>query len=297
MTERTVTEQTVLADRGYQPYRGPRLGPSGAMRAITGDGIRRILGLRRKARRKVLPWLMISLMAGTMFIFLMIVWAQGLTEFDLLDRPYTGFLGAIALYGLILTSFAAPELLIPDRTSGVLNVYFSRPLTVNRYLTAKGGALAAVILGFWTAPLLIFHLGLAFLSEEGFLAYLGGNLAALWRIPLASLAYLAAYGTVALLCAALLRRVGAATGVCIAVFFTFNIAVNIAATFSETTARWLSLLAFEQHALHLRDWIFGYGGTDLMQRLGFDPWVSLLVMFVLASITGYLIKFTYRKPA
>lgn len=291
-----MTERTVLADRGYQPYRGPRLGSAGAMRAITGDGIRRILGLRRKTRRKVLPWLMISLMMGTMFVFLIIVWVEDVTNLDFLDRPYTAFLGTIALYGLILTSYAAPELLVPDRNSGTLNIYFSRPLTVNRYLTAKGGALAAVILGFWMAPLLLYHLGLAFLSEEGFLAYLGDNLAALWRIPLASLAYLAAYGTVALLCTALLKRVGAATGVCVAVFLIFNIAVNIAVAFSETTARWMSLLAFEQHALNLRDWIFGYQGTDLMQRLGLDPWVSLLVMFILAVITGYLIKFTYRKP-
>lgn len=292
-----MTERTVLADRGYQPYRGPRLGPSRAMRAVVWDGIRRILGLRRKARRKVLPWLLISFMAASTFVFLIIIWVQGLTNLEFLSRPYTAFLGSIALYGLILTSYAAPELLVPDRNSGALNIYFSRPLTVNRYLTAKGGALGAVVLGFWTAPLLLYHLGLAFLSEEGFLAYLGGNLAALWRIPLVSLAYLAAYGMVALLCTAFLKRVGAATGVCIAVFFVFNITVNIVVEFSETTARWLSLLAFEQHALHLRDWIFGYGGTDLMQRLGFEPWVSLLVMFILASISGFLIKITYRKPA
>ena len=291
-----MSDRTVLTDRGYQPYRGPRLGTSRAVRTIIRDGIRRILGLRRKARRKVLPWLMIGMMMLTMCVFLIIAWIQGIADFiDLFDDLYTGFLGAVALYGLILTSYAAPELLVPDRRSGMLNIYFSRPLRVGHYLLAKAGALAAVILGFWIIPLFIYHLGLAFLSDAGFASYLGGNLHALWRIPAAAACYLM-YGSVALVCTALLKRVGAATGACIAVFFAFNIAVNITINFSETTTRWLSLLAFEQHVTNLRDWIFGQEGTDLMQQIGFGPWVSALVMLVVAAVSGFLVKLTYRNP-
>ena len=292
-----MSDRAVLTDRGYQPYRGPRLGTSRAMRAIIRDGIRRILGLRRKARRKVLPWLMVGMMMLTMCVFLIIAWIQGIADFiDLFDDPYTGFLGAVALYGLILTSYATPELLVPDRRSGVLNIYFSRPLRVGHYLLAKGGALAAVVLGFWTIPLFIYHLGLAFLSDAGFASYLGGNLHALWRIPATAACYLLMYGSVALVCTALLKRVGLAAVACIAVFFAFNIAANIAVNFSETTARWLSLLAFEQHVTSLRDWIFGQEMPDLMQRVGFDPWVSALVLLVVAALSGFLVKLTYRKP-
>lgn len=291
-----MSERAVLTDRGYQPYGGPRLGTSRAVRAIIRDGVRRALGLRRKARRKVLPWLMIGMTWMVTCIYLIIVWFQDTVNFEVFGNAYTALLGAIILFGLIFTSYAAPEMLVPDRTSGVLNVYFSRPLRVGHYLAAKGGALAAVIFGFWTGPLLFYHLGLAFISEKGFASYLGANLNELWRIPAASLCYMFTYGSVALLCAALFKRVAAATAVCIAVIFSFNIAVTITVFFSETTARWLSLLAFEQHVTNLREWIFGEGGAELMQRVGIDPWASALVIAVLTAAAAALIKLSYRKP-
>ena len=42
----------VIYDRGYRTYDGPRLGPKGARRAVYKDGVRRVLGLGRKARRR-----------------------------------------------------------------------------------------------------------------------------------------------------------------------------------------------------------------------------------------------------
>lgn len=292
-----MSERAVLTDRGYQPYGGPRLGTSRAVRAIIRDGVRRALGLRRKARRKVLPWLMIGMTMMTTCGFLLFIWIQDrISIFELFKSPYTDLLNGLVLFGLIFTSYAAPEMLIPDRTSGVLNVYFSRPLRVGHYLAAKGGALAAVIFGFWTGPLLFYHLGLAFLSSEGFASYLGSNLEVLWQIPAAALCYMFTYGSVALLCAALFKRVAAATAMCIAVIFSFNIAVTITASFSETTTRWLSLLAFERHVTNLRQWIFGQGGDGLMQDVGFDPWASALVILVLTAGSALLVKLSYRKP-
>lgn len=291
-----MSERAVLTDRGYQPYGGPRLGTSRAVRAIIRDGVRRALGLRRKARRKVLPWLLIGMTWMMTCIYLIIIWFQDTTSIQVFDNAYTALLGSIILFGLIFTSYAAPEMLVPDRTSGVLNVYFSRPLRVGHYLAAKGGALAAVIFGFWTGPLLFYHLGLAFLSREGFASYLGSKLEVLWQIPAVALCYMFTYGSVALVCAALFKRVAAATAVCIGLIFSFNIAVTITVVFSETTARWLSLLAFEQHVTNLREWIFGEGGAEMMQRVGLDPWVSALVIAVLTAVAALLVKLSYRKP-
>lgn len=291
-----MSERAVLTDRGYQPYGGPRLGTSRAVRAIIRDGVRRALGLRRKARRKVLPWLLIGMTWMMTCIYLIIIWFQDTTSIQVFDNAYTALLGSIILFGLIFTSYAAPEMLVPDRTSGVLNVYFSRPLRVGHYLAAKGGALAAVIFGFWTGPLLFYHLGLAFLSREGFASYLASNLNELWRIPAVALCYMFTYGSVALVCAALFKRVAAATAVCIGLIFSFNIAVTITVAFSETTARWLSLLAFEQHVTNLREWIFGEGGAEMMQRVGLDPWVSALVIALLTAAAAALVKLSYRKP-
>ena len=57
MSERT----GAVFDLGYKPYEGQRLGRSGAIRTIIKDGVRRVLGLRRKARKKIYPWSMVGL--------------------------------------------------------------------------------------------------------------------------------------------------------------------------------------------------------------------------------------------
>ena len=51
-----MTNRGVVYDLGYAPHEGPRLGRSGAIVATIKDGVRRVLGLRRRARKKILPW-------------------------------------------------------------------------------------------------------------------------------------------------------------------------------------------------------------------------------------------------
>ena len=51
----------VVYDLGYQPYEGQRLGRGGAIKAMIKDGLRRTFGIRRKARKKVYPWGLVSL--------------------------------------------------------------------------------------------------------------------------------------------------------------------------------------------------------------------------------------------
>jgi len=55
-----VSVKGTVYDLGYVPHEGPRLGRSGAIRAIVKDGVRRALGLRRKPREKLMPWLLIG---------------------------------------------------------------------------------------------------------------------------------------------------------------------------------------------------------------------------------------------
>ena len=71
---------------------------------------------------------------------------------------------------LLFIALAGPLLLIPDRTKGVLSVYFSRPLTVDGYLTSKVGAFVTVVAAIYILPQVVLHLGLALIAEEGFLS-------------------------------------------------------------------------------------------------------------------------------
>jgi len=74
-----MTDQ-VIYDRGYRTYEGPRTGPKGARRAVYREGIRRVLGLGRKARLKVFPWALISIALIAAAVFIGVHWAIGNIE-------------------------------------------------------------------------------------------------------------------------------------------------------------------------------------------------------------------------
>src|SRR5690606_214460 len=48
-----------IVDRGYRHYDGPRLGEAAILRSLAVHSLRRVLGLRRPARAKALPVLVI----------------------------------------------------------------------------------------------------------------------------------------------------------------------------------------------------------------------------------------------
>ena len=71
-----MTDQ-VIFDRGYRKYEGERSGPAGARKAVYKDGLRRIVGLGRKARYKIFPWSLISIAIIAAAVFVGIHWAIG----------------------------------------------------------------------------------------------------------------------------------------------------------------------------------------------------------------------------
>lgn len=294
-------ESAIIVDRGYRHYEGIRTGRRGAMAAIVREGYRRVLGLRRKARRKVLPWFLIVLALLSVVILIAITWVESrlptpLETADLLPR-YGGYFDFISVIALLFSAYVGPELLIPDRTQGVLNVYFSRPLSVGDYLIAKVFAYAAIMMSFWLVPQTIFHLALAGLSPDGFLGYLSSTTDILWKIPLAALVFFVTHASLALLIASFLNRVGAAAGVFLAGLLGLNI---VAVFFLEATeapgTRWATLLAIEQHPRYIRDWIFDIDSLRYIpERAGFGPGISLLVVGGLVVLSISTLFWRYRR--
>lgn len=302
MTEspRTGQDPAIILDRGYRSYHGPRTGRRGAMAAIVKEGYRRVLGLRRKAKRKLFPWTLIALALGSAVVLVAIEWVSSslpvsLDTSDLFPR-YAGYFDFISNVALLFAAFTGPQLLAPDRTQGVLNVYFSRPLGVRDYLVAKGATFAAVILSFWLVPQLLLHLGYAALSPAGFLSYLGETTDILWKVPAAALVYFTLHASLAFLAASFAKRVGTAAAGFIAVLLGLNL---VALLFQEASsapgARWTSLLALEQHPRHVRDWIFNLDSTVIPAQAGFSPEASLMVVIGLAVIGVLLVGWRYRR--
>jgi ABC-2 type transport system permease protein len=256
----------VIYDRGYRTYDGPRLGPKGARRAVYKDGVRRVLGLGRKARQKIFPWSLIVIAIVAAAVFVGIHWAIGNIEESLRQEipTYGGLFDFYSGISLLFIALAGPQLLIPDRTKGVLSVYFSRPLTVDGYLVSKMGAFATVVGAIYIVPQVVLHLGLALIAEEGFLSYLGANLDILWKVPVTTLAFIAVHGAVVFALSAVIDRTG---------------------------------IAVDHHPRIIRDHFFGDTVEYAPELAGFEVWVSVVVIVVLVALAAWFVRYRYRRLA
>lgn len=289
----------VIYDRGYRTYDGPRSGPSGARRAVYKEGIRRVLGLGRKARQKIFPWALITIALIAAAVFIGVHWAIGNLEESLREGvpTYGGLFDFYSGISLLFIALAGPQLLAPDRTSGALSVYFSRPLTVDGYLGAKVGAFATVVGAIYIVPQVVLHLGLALIADEGFLPYLGDHLDILWKVPVTTLAFIGLHGAIVFILATVIPR----TGIAAAAFLGLIVAGSgIAAAVSQAGfpgSRWVSLLSIDQHPRIIRDYFFEDTVTYPAEAAGFAVWASVLVILVAVVVAVVFVRSRYRRLA
>jgi ABC-2 type transport system permease protein len=293
-----MTDQ-VIYDRGYRTYDGPRLGPRGARRAVFKDGVRRVLGLGRKARQKIFPWALISIALIAAAVFVGVHWAIGNIEESLRQEvpTYGGLFDFYSGISLLFIALAGPQLLIPDRTTGVLSVYFSRPLTVDGYLSSKVGAFATVVGAIYIVPQVVLHLGLALIATEGFLPYLGDNLDILWKVPVTTTAFIALHGAVVFALSAVIDRTGIAAASFLGILFAGGAIASRVAEASFPGARYASLLALDQHPRIIRDYFFGDTVDYAPEVAGFEVWVSVVVIVGLLVGGTLFIRQRYRRLA
>jgi ABC-2 type transport system permease protein len=146
----------VIHDIGYQRYSGVRLGRAYATRSLYVHGLRTAFGLGRSAKAKIFPWLVVGIV-GLMAIVVTAVRALGGGFLG-----YFGFIDIAAFLGFLYCAVVGPELVSRDLRSGVLPLYFSRPLSRNDYAIAKWAALVSAVWLLFSVPQLIMFLGGAF---------------------------------------------------------------------------------------------------------------------------------------
>jgi len=293
-----MTDQ-VIYDRGYRTYDGERTGPSGARRAVYKEGIRRVLGLGRKARAKVYPWTMIAVALAMAAIVIGVHWFIGDIAQSLAEGvpSYGELFDLYSWIGLLFIAFAGPWLLIPDRTRGVLSVYFSRPLTVDGYLTAKVGSFATVVGAIYLVPQIVLHIGLGLISADGFLTYMGENLDILWKVPVTALAFVAMHGALAFLLSSVINRPGIASAAYLGVLIPGRFIAQQLSEAAFPGARWTSLLAFDHLPRVIRDALFRDTVTYPAEAAGFDGWTAAAVIAVVSILSVIFIRVRYRRLA
>ena len=293
-----MSERGVVYDLGYMPHEGPRLGRLGAIASTLKDGVRRVLGLRRRARSKILPWLLFgtALLPAAFFVgfaFFQETFAPDSDSFF----GHSVYFAFIAPVMMIFTIFAAPELLIPDRKEGVLAVYSSRPISPADYLLSRSAALGIVVGGFLLLPQLLVYFGFAAIDDSGFLAALLENWTDLWKILLTSVAFFFGYAPLAFLVSVYASRRATASGTLFALLFGSLIVLQILAeNASLQDVRYAALLAFLQHPFVMRDWIWDQAGPGTTPaEAGFDPIVSLAVIVVVTIVSAVVALRHYRR--
>lgn len=275
--------QGEIFDIGYQHYDGPRGGRLRAVWSLWVNGFRTTLGLGRGARAKILPLLMFLCVTAPAAGIVVLATILGPEE-DIIPS-HEDYYEIISLFMLIFSAVIAPELLIPDRRSGVINLYLVRPLTAMDYVAARWSAFLGLSLILAYSGQVFLLLGFLFTAGDP-VDYLRDN----WLdIPkfLAAGALVALFvTTIPLSVSAFTTRRAYAAAVVIAVFvISLPVAGALTASTScegrqvvqngvvvedvweceRTTgdlAKWFSLVDVGRAPIHMSDIIFGSESED-----------------------------------
>ncbi|MEN8238229.1 MAG: hypothetical protein ABFR53_03395 [Actinomycetota bacterium] len=281
------SDQGAVYDLGYEPYHGERRGRNGARLTVWGDGARRVLGIRRKARRKIMPWILVAIavLPAIVSVGIAFVVPAGVSnEFDLASANSSFFqLGGTIV--LLFTALAAPELLIPDRKDGVLSMLSSRPLTSNDYLAARFAGAVTVVGGFLLLPQLLLFIGQAGTDPEGIVQGVVNAAPTIPKILAVTAIYLVAYVPLGFVIASLVNRKSIAASVYLAVIIGLT-------AFSEALVRnsvvpggrWVALVTPINTADAANHWVFGSVNPDsLLAAADIHPLTGIAALTVIGA--------------
>src|SRR5690606_40062005 len=151
---------SVIHDIGYQRYQGARLGRGFALRSLYLHSLRSAYGLGRSAKAKIFPWLVAGLVLTVAAVVAAIRAATGEVVLG-----YPEFSDNVIVLVVLFVAVVAPELVSRDLRSGVLALYFSRPIRRGDYAWAKLAALVSALWLLLAAPMLVMFIGAAFVMD------------------------------------------------------------------------------------------------------------------------------------
>ncbi|GAB7040514.1 MULTISPECIES: ABC transporter permease [Catenuloplanes] len=283
---------SVIHDIGYRRYQGPRLGRGSVFAALYVHGMRAAFGLGRTFKAKIFPWSV----AGIMLVVGVVAAAvKSQTGMELLT--YETFPDQMSMLLILFCAVVAPELVSRDLRSGVLPLYFSRPLSRADYPLAKLAAMVTASFAVLGVPMLIMFLTAAFS---------GDGMGAVWDETRAfapglayALLFALVYSSIALLVSSFVSRRAVAAGATVAVFLVTAPVVGVLTFATTQTGQQLAQLASPATLVGgVGQWVFGRpeGMPEEFGIGSFGPLYGAVTLALLALCVSLLLV-RYRKVA
>ena len=310
--------QGEIFDIGYQHYDGPRGGRPRAVWSLWVNGFRTTLGLGRGALAKILPGLMFLCVTAPAAGIVLLAAIIGPEE--ALIPSHEDYYELISILLLLFSAIIAPELLIPDRRSGVINLYLVRPITAMDYVAARWSAFLGLSLILAYSGQVLLLIGFLLTAADP-VDYLRNN----WLdIPkfLAAGALVALFvTTIPMAVSAFTTRRAYAAAAVIAVFVIslpvtgmLTAATSCEGDFTVTIdsgggqsvqcervtgdlAKWFSLLDVGRAPIHMSDIIFGSESEDDIAEVRKELHASIPIAWYALLVLGpaALLLLRYRR--
>jgi hypothetical protein len=294
-----VSAEGIIYDLRYTPHEGPRLGRSGAIRAMIVDGTRRVLGLRRKHLTKVLPWALIAAaIVPAMFFVALTFFAVGFRVEDMGPFASPGqYFQVIGTLAMLFVGLMTPTLLIPDRQYGVLSIYASRPVRGADYLLARTVTIVVLTTLYMLIPQTILYIGVSSLNVGGIWAGLTTNGEQIPEVLGTTLAFVVGWVAPAIVVSLYVGRVAIATGVyVVTMIMSAALSDAIPIVSEQILYKVLAPLSLFFNPFAVRDWLFeDFEGTTPLPRVGHPEWAGAIAILAIALVAAALAVRQYRR--
>ena len=309
-----------LFDLGYQRYEGPREGRARARKALFVNGIRTCFGIGRGTLAKIMPILFFGAVMAPAIVFIIIAATTERLIGVALDIPgHADYYQIVSLVLLLFSAVIAPELLCPDRRSGVITLYLVRSLTLTDYVLGRWLAFFIVSLLFIYTGQVVLMIGLTMSAAQPF-EYLRDNWADIPRFLSAGLVIAILTTTIPLAAAAFTTRRVYASAFVIGLWLISAATAGILVSGTEERERTVNGVVVEQEnnsllgdtdfaplvalidignaPIHISDMIFDKKDNDnpVMEKVAELPdVVPILWYVVLVVVPGFLLWNRYRR--
>jgi ABC-2 type transport system permease protein len=203
-----------IHDIGYRHYDGPRLGPSYIRRSLFVETLRGAYGLGRSARSKVMPLLLLAVMALPAIVIGIVASYLGLGSLPL---NYTRYIVTVQVAVTVFLASQSPAVMSRDLRFHVTALYFSRPLSRGQYVQAKYAGMVAALFLLMGLPITLLLAG-ALLAEMP----LGDQLPDYLRAMAGAAVYALVLGGIGLVVAAMTPRRGVGVAAVVGVLLVLS---------------------------------------------------------------------------